>query len=410
MKTKPQKLLWLEIYAKKVFGQFFKKSFPCLSPIEFVLFLYQYLQNYCFNDYLTIYLIFIIYLLYFCKEMSRRSKEIAEDVKTIIMDHKNKGHSIKKIAKLVNIHKSTIQDVITRFPERGTHATAQRTGRPRKTTSADDRKICREVEKNRKLSANEIRNRLPESVAQSISLQTIRNRIREKGLRGCTARRTPCVSKLNMKKRELWAKKYISQPKTFWNSVLWSDECKFNLFGSDGHQKVWRKPHEEYKLKCTLPTVKHGGGSIMVWGSMAASGVGNLVFIDGIMDRYVYKNILDENVLQSAEKLGIVDEFWFQQDNDPKHKSRYAMNYFDEACLECIDWVAQSPAMNPIEHLWLMVKFKLKNKKASNIAERKEQIMQVWSQISPEFTRKLFDSMPKRLKKLIEVKGAPTGY
>ena len=63
------------------------------------------------------------------------------------------------------------------------------------------------------------------------------------------------------------------------------------------NQKVWRKPGEEHKMECTVPTVKHGGGSIMVWGSMAASGVGNLVFIDGIMYRYVYKTILDENML-----------------------------------------------------------------------------------------------------------------
>lgn len=41
---------------------------------------------------------------------------------------------------------------------------------------------------------------------------------------------------------------------------LWSDETKINLFGSDGVKGVWRHPGEEYKGKCVLPTVKHGGG------------------------------------------------------------------------------------------------------------------------------------------------------
>ena len=342
--------------------------------------------------------------------MSKRSKEISEDVKAIILNHKNNGKKVREISELVGIPKSTVQDIITRFRERGAHTTAARAGRPRKTTPADDRTIIRSVRKNRKLTAKEIMDTLPDDLATNLSLQTVRNRIREKGFRGCTARRTPCVTKPNIKKRLAWAKKYVSEPKTFWEKIIWSDECKFNLFGADGNQKVWRKPGEEHKMECTSPTVKHGGGSIMVWGSMAASGVGNLVFIDGIMDRFVYKKILEDNVLQSAVKLGIIDEFYFQQDNDPKHKSKHAMEFFEEAAVECLDWVAQSPDMNPIEHLWRMMKLKLKNRRASNIAEKKLQIQEVWAQISPDLTKKLVHSMPKRVKKVIQVKGAPTGY
>ncbi len=59
----------------------------------------------------------------------------------------------------------------------------------------------------------------------------------------------------------------------YWNHVLWSDETKINLFGSNGVKSVWRQPGEEYKDKCVLPTVKHGGGgSVMVWGCMSAAG------------------------------------------------------------------------------------------------------------------------------------------
>ena len=33
-----------------------------------------------------------------------------------------------------------------------------------------------------------------------------------------------------------------------WNKVVFSDKSKFNVFGSDGHLKVWRKKGEgEYK-------------------------------------------------------------------------------------------------------------------------------------------------------------------
>ncbi len=64
----------------------------------------------------------------------------------------------------------------------------------------------------------------------------------------------------------------------YWNYVLWSDESKIN-FGSDGVKRAWRHPGEEYNDKYVLPTVKHGGGSVIVWGCMSAAGTGELQFI-----------------------------------------------------------------------------------------------------------------------------------
>ncbi|GBL81502.1 hypothetical protein AVEN_143760-1 [Araneus ventricosus] len=54
------------------------------------------------------------------------------------------------------------------------------------------------------------------------------------------------------------------------------NESKYNVFGSDGKQMVWRKPNTELEMKNPTPSVKHGGGSQMVWGCMSAVGVGNL--------------------------------------------------------------------------------------------------------------------------------------
>ncbi len=70
----------------------------------------------------------------------------------------------------------------------------------------------------------------------------------------------------------------------YWNHVLWSDETKINLFGLDGVKRVWRQPGEEYKDKCVLPTVEHGGGRVMVWGCMSAASTVELQFIEGTMN------------------------------------------------------------------------------------------------------------------------------
>ncbi len=90
----------------------------------------------------------------------------------------------------------------------------------------------------------------------------------------------------------------------YWNHVLWSDETKMNLIGSDGVKCVWRQPGEENKDKCVLPTVKHGGGSVMVWGWMSAAGTGELQFIERSMNANMYCDILKQSMIPSLRRLG----------------------------------------------------------------------------------------------------------
>ncbi len=90
----------------------------------------------------------------------------------------------------------------------------------------------------------------------------------------------------------------------YWNHVLWSDETKINLFGSDGVKRVWRQPGEEYKDKCVLPTVKHGGGRVMIWDCMSAAGTGELQFIEGTMNDNMYYDILKQSRIPSLWRLG----------------------------------------------------------------------------------------------------------
>ena len=107
----------------------------------------------------------------------------------------------------------------------------------------------------------------------------------------------------------------------WWNTVIFSNESKFNISGSDGRIQVWRQPKKELEEKNMQATVKHGGGNCMVWGCMSAQGVGELVFIEGKMKYPQYLQILKNNLKKSAENMGILNCFKFYQDNDPKHTS-----------------------------------------------------------------------------------------
>ncbi len=171
-------------------------------------------------------------------------------------------------------------------------------------------------------------------IVVTISNQTVRRRLHEIGFYGRVARKKPYVNKASRLKRLRYVKIYPNKDMDFWKHVIWSDESKFNMFGSDGKVIVWRVPREEFQRECTVPTVKHGGGNVKVWGCFAWNGMGNLVFIDGNLTGEMYKDILQNNLFQSAKKLQLNRQMVFQHDNDPKHTAHVVKSWFDQLGIE----------------------------------------------------------------------------
>lgn len=127
-----------------------------------------------------------------------------------------------------------------------------------------------------------------------------------------------------------------------WKRMLWTDETKIHRIGPDGRVYTWKEKRNPLCDKPTTPTVKHGGGgNIMVWGCMGWDGVGKLVEVQGTIDAVQYCEILDEGVVESFEKLEMEEkERIFQQDKDPKHKSRRADQWFADNNIIVLDWPA----------------------------------------------------------------------
>ena len=82
-----------------------------------------------------------------------------------------------------------------------------------------------------------------------------------------------------------------------------SDETKIELFGINSIRCVWRRRNSDHDPKNAIPTVKHGGGSMMLWVCSSAKGTGQLYRIEGKMDGALYHEILGDNPLLSARTL-----------------------------------------------------------------------------------------------------------
>ena len=174
--------------------------------------------------------------------------------------------------------------------------------------------------KDRRRSAVRIAAEIEEVRGQPFSAQTIRRTLHQIGVHGCHHRRKLLLKTIHKKTRERFDVDMSTKYMDYWNHVQWSDEMKINLFGSHGFKHVWRRPGDEYKNKCVMPTVKHGVRNVMVWGYMRAASVGELHFIEGNMNPNMYCEILQQSMILSLQKLG--RRAVFQHDNDPKHTSK----------------------------------------------------------------------------------------
>ena len=151
----------------------------------------------------------------------------------------------------------------------------------------------------------------------------------------------------------------------------------------------------------------------MVWGCMEWNGVGKLIEVQGIMDAKQYCDILEDGLVKSFEDLEMEEEERiFQQDNDPKHTSKKATQWFEDNNIKVLVWPAQSPDLNSIEHLWVHLKKKLKEhlRPPKRVHELWERVAEEWNKIGPETCQNLIESMPRRIQAVIIAKGGHTKY
>ncbi len=258
--------------------------------------------------------------------MAPHGREMSQDLRKKIISLHKKGEGYKKISKALLISQNTVAKVVQTFKKYGTATISQRCpGRPRKLTPRQERLLMRRVEENRHASSLQLFKEVESQTWVTISRNTIWRTLQRNGMHGCRPWKKPLL-KPRKKARLEFARAHADKDEDYWDSILWSDETKINVFGTDGFKTVWRRKGEEYKEKCMVPTVKHGGDSVLMWGCMNAAGVGELHFIDGIMNSQMYCSILKEKMLPSLRVLG--RRALFQHDNDPKHTSKALLDFW----------------------------------------------------------------------------------
>ena len=194
---------------------------------------------------------------------------------------RTQGVSEKEIAEKYSVDKTTVNWIFKRYKEsKDFYHTKMKSGCPRKFTTHDVRIAARTLASTQAHDVADLqRQHFP-----NLHANTIWKRLTKCGLKAYVHCTKPFLSDAHKKRRLEWAESHAHWTAEDWKSVIFSDELKFNLFGSDGRCWCWRKPGEEFDKRYVRKEVKHGGGNVMVWGCVTAMEMGHIVKINGNMD------------------------------------------------------------------------------------------------------------------------------
>lgn len=340
--------------------------------------------------------------------MPRQKKELDVEKRAAVVTLRKESYTIREIAQKLKLPRSTVSDTLKRFAETGQNKSKTRSGRPKSTTSAEDKFIVVTSKRDRRKTAPEISAELNKTRGKPVSTETVRRRLCAAGLKGRVAARKALLRSVNKKKRLQWARKHVNWGPEDWKKCLFTDESKFEIFSNKRRVYVRRGKNERMLPQCILPTVKHGGGSVMVWGCFGNNQVGDLVQVKGIMKKEQYHQILCKHAVPCGKRL-IGNGFVMQQDNDPKHTSKLCQKYLTtkEAAneLKSMEWPPQSPDCNPIELLWDELDRAVRKMCPTSEKHLMKSLQDAWNAITSEKLQKLIDRMPKVCRAVLKARG-----
>ena len=206
-----------------------------------------------------------------------------------------------------------------------------------------------------------------------------------------------------MRKRLVWCKEQLKSKENF-ADVIFTDECTVQL---EQHSQVcFRKKLQKRTLK---QRAKHPI-KLHIWGGISARGATKVVMFTGIMNAKRLSAIYEAGLLPFVEER-FPDSHRLYQDNDPKHSSKHIERFLAEKQINWWYTPPESPDLNPIELVWGSMKQCLRNSyKPRNLDELKAGIEKFWLTLTPQICRKYIGHLKKVIPKIVEVKGAPSGY
>lgn len=171
-----------------------------------------------------------------------------------------------------------------------------------------------------------------------------------------------------------------------------------------------RRVNESLRSDCIQSTLKFPA-KLMIWGAISSKGTSEIQFCEGTMDQFKYIETI-KTFLPTARNWYRRRKWIFQQDSAPCHTAKRVKSFMASNVLDVLSWPGNSPDMNPIEHMWALLKNEIYKLNINSISELKVAIKDAWenSDILKKHAKCLISSMPRRVKAILKAKGGITKY
>ncbi len=331
-----------------------------------------------------------------------KTKELSKDVRDKIVDLHKAGMGYKTIVTQLSEKVTTVGAIIHKWKKHKITVILLRTSAPCKTSPRGVSMTMRTVRNQPRTTQEDLVNDL-KAAWTSVTKKTIGNTLHREGLKSCSACKVPLLRKAPVQAHL----KSVNDSEENWVKVLWSDETKIHLFAINSTRRVWRRRNAAYDPKNTIPTTKHGGGNIMLWGCFSAKGTRQLHHIKGMIDGAMYHQ---GQGIEASQGIEMGHGWVFQHDNNPTHSAKATKEWLKKKHTKVLEWPSQSPDLNPIEHLWRELKVQVAKRQPRNLNDLERICKEEWDKIPPEMCANLVANYKKRLTSVIAKNSFATKY
>ncbi|GFW35696.1 transposable element Tc1 transposase [Trichonephila clavipes] len=293
------------------------------------------------------------------------------------------GKTQRSVTDAVGVARSAVERLWNRFQETGNVRRRPGAGRPRATTSTDDRYIQLTARRNRSENATQLQRQLLLATGRRVSSQTVRNRLHEGGL---YARRPMVCIPLTPRHRAArrWAAEHRDWEQHDWSQALFTDESRFSLECDTRRVLVWRDRGTRNNPAFVRERSQYRRAGWMVWGGINIGGP-------------AYHS-----------------EWHFDgpKDNARPHRARLVENMLEAETIQCMEWPTGSPDLNSIEHVWDMLGRRIAARPRLPVTIRDLEIalLEEWNSIPQSLIDNLIASMANRCAAVLAVRGDHTPY
>lgn len=324
-----------------------------------------------------------------------------EELRLRAVQLRNKGFCDRVIAARLKKDIRWVQRTFRRLGETGSLKDRQRSGRKKKLSTVDIRKLKQKVKGKERTSIRKVAASFKTKSGLMVSKETIRRNLHATGLRVHRKRKSTYLNSAHKEKRVEFATKYRRYD---WTKCAFWDETEIELLGPPNRKNeiIWDEKGAEYLSPEPAHPIAYKFGI-----AMTVHGVTSPVPYTGTIDQFKYQEMVGNIIPEIDDMFGDQDWVWVADKARP-YVAKSSLKFLADEVPSVFpkdDWPANSPDENPPEQYFSYLESTAREKNPQTLTALKRVVNSAIRKTTPEMCKNFIKPLPTRLQRIIDRKG-----